>query len=68
LGRPLVVGVSRKSFIGKLNGGAPAQERLPGSIAAALAAVSAGANILRIHDVPETRQALKTYYSILKAC
>ncbi|MDI6739202.1 MAG: dihydropteroate synthase [Candidatus Edwardsbacteria bacterium] len=66
-GRPLVVGVSRKSFIGKLNRGIGPQARLPGSIAAALAAVSAGANILRVHDVAETRQALKTYFSISKA-
>jgi dihydropteroate synthase len=67
-GRPLVVGVSRKSFIGKLNAGAGPGERLPGSIAAALAAVEAGANVLRVHDVAATRQALTTYLAITRAC
>jgi dihydropteroate synthase len=56
LGRPLVVGPSRKSFIGKITGAAPA-ERLPGTLAAVTAAVLAGAEILRVHDVAEARQA-----------
>lgn len=66
-GRPLVIGVSRKSFIGKLNGGSEPRDRLPGSIVAAVAAVAAGCNVLRVHDVVETRQALTTYRSIAKA-
>ena len=56
LGRPLVVGPSRKSFIGKITGAAAA-ERLPGTLAAVTAAVLAGAEILRVHDVAEARQA-----------
>lgn len=59
LGRPIVVGASRKSFMGKLDCGASPKDRLPGSLAAAVAALKNGANILRVHDVAETRQALK---------
>ena len=58
LGRPLLVGVSRKSFIGKACGGIPPQERLAGSIAAGVLAQNNGAAILRVHDVKETVQAL----------
>lgn len=58
LGKPLVVGVSRKSFIGKLTGEEP-KDRLGGSIAAAVLAVRRGANIVRVHDVAETVSALK---------
>jgi len=58
LGCALVVGVSRKSFIGRMSRGEPATLRLPGSLTAGLQAVAAGAQILRVHDVPETRQAL----------
>jgi dihydropteroate synthase len=64
LGCPLLVGVSRKSFIG-LYGGAPnTDDRLPGSLAAGLAAVAAGAAILRVHDVAETVQALALWQAI----
>jgi len=59
LGYPIVIGASRKSFIGKLNNDIPASERLPGSLAAAILAVQNGANIIRCHDVAETKQALK---------
>jgi dihydropteroate synthase len=58
LGRPLLVGVSRKAFIGKILNLA-AEERLEGSLAAAVAAVLGGANILRVHDVPETYKAVR---------
>ena len=51
LGCALVIGVSRKSFIGRLSGGEQPKERLAGSLAAALAAVQRGAHILRVHDV-----------------
>ncbi|MCB9797940.1 MAG: dihydropteroate synthase [Alphaproteobacteria bacterium] len=61
LGAPLYVGASRKSFIGRLSGGVPTEARLPGSIGAALAAVEGGAEVLRVHDVAETRQALAVY-------
>jgi dihydropteroate synthase len=64
LGCPVLVGASRKSFIGTLAGGAPAERRLPGSLAALLAAVHHGANIVRVHDVAETRQALAVWGGI----
>jgi len=61
LGRPILVGVSRKSFIGRIGGEPDPQRRLPGSLAAGLFAVSRGAQILRVHDVAETVQALKLW-------
>lgn len=57
LGAPLVVGASRKSFLARDVAAEPA-DRIGGSIAAALAAVRAGASVLRVHDVRATRQAL----------
>ena len=56
LGRPLLVGPSRKSFIGAISG-APVGERLPGTLAAVAACVLAGVEILRVHDVAAARQA-----------
>jgi dihydropteroate synthase len=67
LGCALVVGVSRKSFIGRLSRDEPPKQRLPGSLAAALAAVARGADILRVHDVAETRQALSVWHAITEA-
>ncbi|MCA3248485.1 MAG: dihydropteroate synthase [Azospirillum sp.] len=64
LGVAVLVGASRKSFIGKLSKDEPPKERLPGSIAAALAAVARGADILRVHDVAATVQALKVWRAI----
>ena len=65
LGRPLVLGASRKSFIGGVLGEPgrplPAQERLPGSLAAACRAAEAGVHAVRVHDVKETRRALEVY-------
>src|SRR4249919_3640953 len=61
LGCPLVVGASRKRTIGALSNEAPADQRLGGSIAFALKAVEQGAQIVRVHDVPETVQALKVW-------
>ncbi len=58
LGAPILVGASRKSFIAKASRGEPADARLAGSLAAALTAVRRGAQILRVHDVAETVQAL----------
>jgi dihydropteroate synthase len=58
LGRPLVVGASRKSFLGAVTGRKAAPERLFGSVAAAVAAALAGASIVRVHDVRATREAL----------
>jgi dihydropteroate synthase len=56
---PVLVGASRKSFIGKILGNAPAGERLGGSLAAAVVAVLNGAKIVRVHDVKETVNALR---------
>lgn len=61
LGVPVMLGASRKSFIGKLTGEQIAGQRLMGSIAAGLAGVSQGAQILRVHDVKETRDALTVW-------
>src|SRR6185503_12157462 len=59
LGYPVLLGVSRKSFIGALDAGRAADERLGGSIAGALAGAAAGVAAVRVHDVRETVQALK---------
>jgi dihydropteroate synthase len=64
---PLLVGVSRKSFIGKLLGDRSPKERLSGSIAAAVLADSKGATILRVHDVRETVDSLRVAIAILEA-
>ncbi len=58
LGRPVVVGASRKAFLGKLTGDAPTHDRLEASLAAAVLASWQGASILRVHDVAATRRAL----------
>lgn len=64
---PLLIGVSRKSFIGALTGERDASRRVAGSVAAGLWAVEkGGAHILRVHDVAETVQALKTWRGIAK--
>jgi dihydropteroate synthase len=57
LGRPLVIGTSRKSFLGRLTG-REAGERLPGTIATNVLALAAGASVFRVHDVAEVADAL----------
>ncbi len=59
LGYPLLVGLSRKSMIGTLLGGKPAEQRVQGSVAAAVIAVQNGASLVRVHDVAPTVEALK---------
>lgn len=61
LGCPIVLGASRKRMIGALANEVPADRRLPGSLALALKAAEQGAQIVRVHDVPETVQALKVW-------
>jgi dihydropteroate synthase len=61
---PILLGVSRKSFIGRLNGDIPADARLPGSLAAALMGLDRGARILRVHDVAETVQAVTLWRAL----
>lgn len=64
LGRPVLVGASRKSFLGRLTGVGQARDRLPESLAAASAAVTAHAGIVRVHDVAETLRALRVTHAI----
>lgn len=64
LGRPLLLGVSRKSFLGAITG-APVEARLPGSLACAAWAVGQGVAVLRVHDVAETIQAVRVMEAIL---
>ena len=63
LGCPLLMGASRKSFIGHIDGSTPGR-RLAGSLAAALWSVQNGADILRVHDVAETVQAVRVWEAI----
>jgi dihydropteroate synthase len=67
LGFPLLLGVSRKSFIGKVLNDRPAEGRLSGSLAAAAWGALSGADIIRAHDVAETADLLKTLSAIQSA-
>jgi dihydropteroate synthase len=67
LGCAVTLGVSRKSFIGRLADVGEAKQRLPGSLAAGLAGIARGAQILRVHDVAETRQALAVWQAVDRA-
>ena len=64
MARPLLIGVSRKSFIGKLLG-TDLDKRLPGSLACACLAIESGAQIIRAHDVAETVQAVRMTEAVL---
>ncbi|HXI25704.1 MAG TPA: dihydropteroate synthase [Pyrinomonadaceae bacterium] len=63
---PIVIGTSRKSFLGKLLGGAPADERLYGTIATVVASVLHGAQIVRVHEVKPIIEAVKVAEAIRK--
>ncbi len=63
-GLPLLIGVSRKRMIGELTGEADAAARIHGSVAAALAAAARGAQILRVHDVKATADAVKVWQAL----
>lgn len=67
LGFPLLLGVSRKRMIGALSGEAPVDQRLAGSLALAQKGVEAGAQILRVHDVPETVQMVHVWRGLRDA-
>jgi len=67
LGHPVVVGASRKRFVGELTGVRDAASRVYGSVGAAVAAFERGARILRVHDVGATRQALNVADAIRRA-
>ncbi len=66
-GYPVVLGVSRKAFIGKLTGGAPVSDRLEGTISASVLGIAGGANIIRAHDVKAVRRAADVADAILRA-
>jgi len=63
LNAPLLVGLSRKSMLGKITGN-EVSDRVYASVAAALLAVAKGASILRVHDVKATRDALAVYNAV----
>jgi dihydropteroate synthase len=64
LGRPLLIGTSRKGFLGKIDGSA-VEDRLGGTIASSILAAAEGADVLRVHDVSETAQAARVASAIL---
>jgi dihydropteroate synthase len=66
LGRPIVVGTSRKRFLGTLTG-REVDDRLGGTIASNVLAMRAGADVLRVHDVAEVRQAVVVAEAVLSA-
>ena len=66
LGCGVMIGVSRKGFIGTISGQSETRERFPGSIAAGLSALGEGAHLLRVHDVAETVQALRVHFEIAR--
>jgi len=68
LGVPLLVGASRKGFIGRLTGENVAARRVAGSLGAALAIVMQGVQVVRVHDVAETRQALAVWRAAVLGC
>lgn len=67
LGFPVLLGVSRKRFIAAIDGDGPADQRLGGSLAAALCGVAAGVAMVRVHDVRETVQAARVWQAIAAA-
>lgn len=64
LGCAILLGASRKRFIGSIGGQAQADRRGPGSVAVALAGVAEGVQVLRVHDVADTRQALALWQAV----
>jgi dihydropteroate synthase len=67
LGRPVMLGVSRKSFLGRILGGAPPEERVVATVAACVAGLLAGARIFRVHDVRPVKEALRVAEAIRRA-
>lgn len=67
LGCPVLLGASRKRFIGTLGGADVAADRVPGSLAVALAGVAQGAQVLRVHDAAATQQALRLWRAVTAA-
>ena len=67
LGVPVLIGASRKSSIAKMSAGEDADHRLPGSLALGMAALRQGAQMLRVHDVAETAQAVAVEMALADA-
>lgn len=67
LGHPVLVGPSRKRFVGEVAGGLPPEERLEGTIAACVIALLHGARLFRVHDVGEVRRALAVAEAVARA-
>jgi dihydropteroate synthase len=67
IGRPVVIGTSRKSFLGRLTGGRPESERLAGTIATNVLALERGATVFRVHDVAQVKDALDVAAATLGA-
>jgi len=67
LGHRVLIGASRKRFVGDLSGVPVAADRVHGSVGAALAAATRGAHVLRVHDVAATRQALAVFLAVERA-
>tara|TARA_R110002049_G_scaffold23781_7_gene84878 strand:+ start:96628 stop:97641 length:1014 start_codon:yes stop_codon:yes gene_type:complete len=65
LGVPILLGASRKRFIGTLSGAEQAEDRAPGSIGVALAALAHGIQLVRVHDVPQTIQAIALWQAAM---
>jgi dihydropteroate synthase len=66
LGRPVLLGASRKAFVGALLGGVPAAQRDAGTVGACVAGLARGARLFRVHDVRGARQALDVAWAILR--
>ena len=67
LGRPVLLGPSRKRFVGDVAGGLPPAERLDGTVAACVAGLLAGARVFRVHDVAPVRRALAVAEAVRRA-
>jgi dihydropteroate synthase len=66
LGCPILLGASRKRFIGTIGQADDPQARMPGSVAVALAGIAQGVQMIRVHDVSETRQAMRVWMAVNK--
>ena len=66
LGVPVLLGASRKRFIGTIGAEAERGKRMPGSLAVALHGVAQGVQMIRVHDVTETRQALRLWQAVTR--
>jgi dihydropteroate synthase len=67
VGLPLVVGTSRKRFIGEILGGLPADERVEGTAATVALAIAAGADVVRVHDVAHMARTIRVADAIVRA-